>query len=96
MDTLREYLQEQEKKDYHVNCVVTEEETGEELEYHQLIKREKYSTTWKRLFANQLGRLAQGVADREKGTNTIFFIPCDEVLVDRRKDVTYGRIVCDY
>eukprot|EP00957_Ditylum_brightwellii_P176999 13483425-Ditylum_brightwellii.AAC.1 len=60
MDTLRGYWQEQEKKDYHMACAVTNEETGEELEHCQLIKREKYATTWKRLFANELGRLAEG------------------------------------
>eukprot|EP00957_Ditylum_brightwellii_P211984 15366830-Ditylum_brightwellii.AAC.1 len=96
MNTLREYWQEQEKKDMHVVCAVTDKETGEDLEYCQLIKREKYSQTWKRSFANELGRLAQGVADRKKGTNTIFFIPYDEVPADRRKDVKYRRIVCDY
>eukprot|EP00957_Ditylum_brightwellii_P019310 1457487-Ditylum_brightwellii.AAC.1 len=40
MDTLREYWQEQEQKNYHVACVVTDEETGEELECCHLIKRE--------------------------------------------------------
>eukprot|EP00957_Ditylum_brightwellii_P066140 5018793-Ditylum_brightwellii.AAC.1 len=93
---LKGYWKEQEKKDYHVVCAVTNEETREELEYCQLIKKEKYANTWKRLFANKLGRLAQGVAKREKGTNTIFFIPYEEVPEERRKDVTYRRIVCDY
>eukprot|EP00957_Ditylum_brightwellii_P052689 3994206-Ditylum_brightwellii.AAC.1 len=58
--------------------------------------KEKYATAWKRSFANELGRLAQGVAKWEKGTNTIFFIPYEEVPEDRRKDVTYRRIICDY
>eukprot|EP00957_Ditylum_brightwellii_P005924 448605-Ditylum_brightwellii.AAC.1 len=62
MDTLRGHWQEQEKKNYHVACALTNEETGEELEYCLLIKREKYTTAWKRSFANELGRLAQGVA----------------------------------
>jgi hypothetical protein len=45
--------------------------TGESLEYQQLIKRDKYCKTWTRSFANDLGRLAQGIRDIE-GTNTIF------------------------
>jgi hypothetical protein len=48
--------------------------TGKALEYRQLIKREQYTTTWTRSFANELGRLAHGIRAIE-GTNTIFFIP---------------------
>jgi hypothetical protein len=43
-------------------------------------------------FANELGRLAQGVRTRmPSGTNTCFFIPKSNVPNDRK--VTYGRIV---
>eukprot|EP00957_Ditylum_brightwellii_P068901 5230114-Ditylum_brightwellii.AAC.1 len=86
LDALKGCWKEQEKKDYHVVCAVTYEDTGEELEYCQLIKKEKYATIWKRLFANKLGGLAQGVAAQEKETNTIFFIPYEEVPEERRKD----------
>eukprot|EP00957_Ditylum_brightwellii_P021855 1648505-Ditylum_brightwellii.AAC.1 len=78
MDDLKVYWKEQEKKDCHVACV--------------LIKKEKYATVWKQSFANELERLAQGVAEQEKGTNTIFFIPYEEVPEECRKDVTYRRI----
>jgi hypothetical protein len=45
------------------------------------------------LFANELGRLANGVGTRiPEGTNTIFFINHNQVPTDRK--VTYGRIVC--
>jgi hypothetical protein len=43
-------------------------------------------------FANELGRLAQGIRD-VKGTNTIAFIHAAEIPNDRT--VTYGRLVCD-
>jgi hypothetical protein len=43
-----------------------------------------------------LGRLAQGIGQREKGTNTIFFIPHANIPHDRRRDVTYGRICVDH
>jgi hypothetical protein len=33
--------------------------------------------------ANELGRLAQGVSNRYKGTNTLFFIPRKNVPGDR-------------
>jgi hypothetical protein len=31
---------------------------------------------------------------RAKGTDTIFFIPCNNVPRERAKDVTYGLITC--
>ena len=32
---------------------------------------------------------------RNKGTNTIFLIPKDEVPADSWRDITYGKIVCN-
>ena len=50
-------------------------------------------------FGNEVGRLAQGMPGRiskENGTNTIFFIAQNEIPQDRRQDVTYARVVCNY
>jgi hypothetical protein len=47
---------------------------------------------WESAFANELGRLAQGIRD-VIGTNTIEFIFASEIPRDRT--VTYGRLVCD-
>ena len=47
-------------------------------------------------FSNELDRLAQGVGDRIKGTNTIYFIDYALIPKDCRSDITYGRIVGDY
>jgi hypothetical protein len=58
---------------------------GELLEYRHL-------ATWTHLYGNELGRLTQGMPGRNKGTNTIIFIPCHKVPNDRAKDVTYGMI----
>ena len=66
------------------------------MEYRHLIKSPTHKDTWTRSFANELGRLAQGVAQREKGTNTTLFRSYAQISTDRRKDVTYGRIVVDY
>ena len=44
-------------------------------------------------FANELGRLAQGIRDIP-GTNTINFIKFDDV--PKGETVTYGHIVCTY
>lgn len=69
-------------------------ETGEAMEYRALVKNPNTQAIWTRSFANELGRLAQGVGNRIDGTDTIFFIPHSSVPPDRT--VTYGRIVCDY
>ena len=37
-----------------------------------------------------------GISNKIKGTNTMKFIPFKDIPVDRRKDITYGRIVVDY
>jgi hypothetical protein len=47
---------------------------------------------WAQAFANELGRVAQGIQN-VKGTDKIAFIFASEVPRDRT--VTYGRLVCD-
>jgi hypothetical protein len=69
--------------------------TGKSLEYRHLIKTDK-ATEWINSFANELGRLAQGVGKREVGTNTIFFLPYQDIPEDRKGDITYGRLCVDY
>eukprot|EP00978_Attheya_sp_CCMP212_P037217 scaffold173970_cov26-Attheya_sp.AAC.1 len=66
------------------------------MEYRHLIQNPKYAKDWTHSFANKLGRLAQGVGGREEGTNTCFVINHAEIPQDRRKQVTYGRIVVDH
>ena len=72
---------------------IIDEETGKSLEFRHLIKLEKYRDIWMKSFANELGRLAQGIRDIP-GTDTIDFIPFTEV--PKGETVTYGRIVCTY
>jgi hypothetical protein len=69
---------------------VLDPKTGEKQEYCHLIKQPESIDTWNRSFANELGRLAQGIRDQQ-GTNTILFIPYVDVPKDRT--VTYGHIV---
>jgi len=59
------------------------------------MKSDKYRNLWSISFANEIGRLAQGICDI-KGTDTFFFIRKSDIPKDRRKDVTYGRIVVTY
>ena len=74
---------------------VLDGETGELLEYRHLIQCPKYREAWSTSFGNEIGWLAQGMPGRVEGTNTIFFIPKASVPVDRWKDITYSRIVCN-
>ena len=65
--------------------------TGFSLEYHHFVKGDD-SIRWTTGFANELGRLVQGVGTcMPTGTNTINFIARKDVPVNRT--VTYGRIV---
>ena len=64
--------------------------TGKTQGYMQLI-RGPNKGTWTTAFSNEIGRLSQGVGNRIKDTNTIFFIHHSEVPEGKR--VTYGRIV---
>jgi hypothetical protein len=73
----------------YVNAVV-DDVTGQVYEYRHLIKTLQREI-WEHSFANEIGRLAQGVGTRmPTGTNTIFFIEKSAVPADRV--VTYGRI----
>ena len=78
---------------------VLDGDSGELLEYRHLMKHAKYKAIWGNSFGNEVGRLAQdmpGRISKEKATNTMFFIKESEIPRDKRRDVTYARIVCNY
>jgi hypothetical protein len=68
---------------------VLDNETGDLLEYRQLIKNPKYKEVWSKSFAKEIRRLADT-------TKTIAFVSKQQIPQGRRKDITYGRICCDY
>ena len=80
---------------YYFAGAIIDQETGKKLEYRDLVKRPEKREQWLRSLANELGRLAQGIRDI-KGTNTIYFIPKADIPPERRKEITYGRIVVAY
>lgn len=75
----------------HFANAVVDPNTGVSMEYKQLSQQPATKSLWTTSFANELGRLAQGVANRHEGTDTIFFIPHAKVPAGRK--VTYGKIV---
>jgi hypothetical protein len=76
--------------------LIHDKETGEYLNYRQLLKDPKHAKVWAHSAANEFGRLAQAVGTRIKGTNTIHFIRKNQVPQDRTRDVTYGSFSCDF
>ena len=51
---------------------------------------------WTNYFSKELNQLAQGQAQLASGTNTLFPWKYEDILAERRKNVTYGRVVVDY
>jgi hypothetical protein len=63
------------------------------MEYSALMKDPHLQPLWTRGFGNECGRLFQGIRDIP-GTDTCFFIKLKNISKDR--NITYGKIVCDY
>jgi hypothetical protein len=77
---------------HHANAVV-HPITGEEMEYMALMKDPRLQPLWKCVFGNACGCLFQGILEIP-GTDTCFFIKLTNIPKDR--NITYGKIVCDY
>ncbi len=75
--------------------LVCNTDTGNYLNYRQLMRDPKHTKVWSESSANEFGRLAQGVGGKVTGTNTIFFIQKDHVPINRRNNVMYGSFVCE-
>jgi hypothetical protein len=100
-NTVRKYAwglikkMEQIGNEVHQAMAIMDKETGQLLNYRQLLRSAKYKKQWSISSANEFGRLANGVGNRIKNpTNTIQFIRKKEIPQDRRKDVTYGSCMC--
>jgi hypothetical protein len=82
---------------------VLDASTGQQLEHRQLRRHPAYKQVWDTSYANELGRLCQGIGhddatatkQRVEGTDTFRPIHYDEIPTDRRSDVTYTRVVCE-
>jgi hypothetical protein len=63
------------------------------MEYSALMKDPRLQPLWTRGFGNKCGRLFQVIREIP-GTETCFFIKLTNIPIDR--NITYGKIVCDY
>ena len=61
------------KNEVHKAMAVLDRDTGKLLKYRQLMQDPRYKKEWCTLAANKFRRLARGVGDRIKGTNTMKF-----------------------
>jgi hypothetical protein len=76
--------------------------TGEFLEHRQLRRDPRYKATWDTSYANELGRLCQGIGagstpstQRVSGTNTFFRIDYNDIPLHKRKEVCHTMVVCE-
>jgi len=84
-------------------CPVLDTATGQQLEHRQLRRHPAYKAVWDTSYANELGRLCQGIGSdtttpnnkRIDGTDTFRPINYHDIPADRRSDITYTRVVCE-
>ncbi len=76
--------------------------SGQFLEHRQLRRDPRYKTTWDTSYANELGRLCQGIVDGPKpgtkqvdGTNTFFLIDYDNIPAHKKKQICHTKVVCE-
>jgi hypothetical protein len=77
----------------HLANAVIHPVTGKEMEYMALVKDPRLQPLWTWWFGNKCERLFQDSWDIP-GTDTGFFIKLTNIPKDR--NITYGKIVCDY
>ncbi len=65
------------------------------MEMRHLLHNPKYTKLWGKSYTKELGQLAQGVSGT-KGTDTIVFIKYNDIPLDRRRHITYGKMVVTY
>ena len=81
---------------------VLDSATGEFLEHRQLRRDPRFKTVWDKSYANELGRLCQGIgagpspnSKRVDGTNTFFLINYDDIPTHKRKEICHTLVVCE-
>jgi hypothetical protein len=81
---------------------VLDTSTGEFLKHRQLRRDPRYKATWDTSYANELGRLCQGIGSgttptskRVAGTNTFFLIDYHDIPAHKRKEICHTMVVCE-
>jgi hypothetical protein len=91
-----------EKVDCPSTLSVLDPTTGEFREHCQLQRDTRYKATWDTSYANELGRLCQGIGlgptpngQRVAGTNTFFLIDYQDIPPYKRKEICHTMVVCE-
>jgi hypothetical protein len=82
---------------------VLDQDTGQSLEHKQLCRHPKHKATWDTSYANELGRLCQGIGrhttqphkKRIEGPITFKPIQYHDIPTQRKGNITYSRVVCE-
>ncbi len=74
---------------------VLNNDAGKLMEMRHLLRNPKHTKLWGKLYTKEIGQLAQGVSGT-KGTDTIVFIKYNKIPLDRRRHITYGKMVVTY
>ena len=82
---------------------VLDEISGQPLQYRQLCKHSKFAHIWNTSYANELGRLCQGIGQGPNGPknqrvedkNTFCIIKFEDIPQDRKKEVFHSMVVCE-
>ena len=82
---------------------VLDETSGQLLQYRQLRKNPKFAHILDTSYANELGRICQGIGQGSKvpnqqhveGTNTFRVIKFADIPQDRRKEICHSMVVCE-
>jgi hypothetical protein len=76
--------------------------TGEFLKHRQLCRDPRYKTVWDTSYANESGRLCQGIgsgstptSQRVAGTNTFFIIDYQNIPLHKCKEICHTMVVCE-
>jgi hypothetical protein len=80
---------------------VLDHATGKILAHCQLCTHPDYKVTWDRLYADELGRLCQGIESHPtnkqhkciKGTNTLWPINFRDIPQEHRGDISHTRVI---
>ena len=83
---------------------VLDEDSGKLLEHRQLCRHPRLKETWYTSYANELGRLCQGIGkgtagpsqQRVKGTSTFRVISYDGIPCGELSYICHTRVVCEY
>ena len=80
---------------------VLDKATSQSLEYRQLLQHPEFHKIWNESYSNELCRLCQGISTSPdgtgkcvKGTDKFFLVRFKDIPADRRKEITYTKVVC--